>query len=686
MSMTRTPRLLGALTGLLLATKTVAAGLPAGEIDEIVVLVARSAFVGPATSASQGIVLAEQIADRPVLRPAEVLEVVPGLVVTQHSGDGKANQYFLRGFNLDHGTDFAARVDGVPVNMPTNAHGQGYSDLNFLIPELIDRIEYKKGTYYAEEGDFSAAGSADIRYKRRIDTPMIVLSAGREGYRRALLAGAPAIGDGDLLLAAESFENNGPWDNPEGYRRIGGIAKFTRGDASGGYSLEALASRGSWHSTDQIPRRAVLGGTISRYGAIDPTDGGTSQRLSLSVALWQPAGDGKLHASLYGMDSRLDLLSDFTYATDPVHGDQFEQNEQRRVVGGALRYESPSLLGDSEGTFRAGAEFRRDQLSPVGLYRTVERVRYDTIREDRVRETSTSLYVSEGIQWLASVRTEAGLRVDRLYFGVDSNLAANSGTATASVASPKLTLVFGPWSKTEYFINFGRGFHSNDARGATISVDPVGHVTPVDRVSPIARAAGYEVGIRSAIVPDLQLSVSLWTLQLDSELVYGGDTGTTNASGRTRRTGVEGGAFYTPFDGAVIDADYAWTHARFIESSSGGFRVPNAVESVASLGLTFKRPSGWYGGLRLRYFGPASLAKDDQARSSSTFVVNIESGIHLTPTVSVSASVLNVLDRHDNDITYYYASQLRGETAPVTDYHFHPVEPRSVRVSLAVHF
>jgi hypothetical protein len=570
--------------------------------------------------------------------------------------------------------------------MPTNAHGQGYSDLNFLIPELIARIEYKKGTYYAEEGDFSAAGSADIRYKRRLDAPSLMLSTGADGYRRVLLAGSPSATDGDLLLAAEGFENNGPWDHGEGYRRIGGVAKFTAGDSLRGYSAEALLSQGSWHSTDQIPLRAVAAGRIGGYGAIDPSDGGRSQRLSLSFDRWQTTGAGQLRLGLYAIDAGLDLYSNFTYATDPVHGDQFEQSEHRGVLGGALRYEVADSLGPYAGTLRLGTDFRYDRISPVGLYQTVERHRYRAVREDHVHETSTSAYVSKGIEWSNVFRTEAGVRFDAFHFAVDSLLPANSGTASASVVSPKFTAVVGPLAKTEYFLNFGRGFHSNDARGSTISVDPTDGITPVERVSPIARALGFEVGTRSAIIPNLQVAISIWSLRLDSELLYSGDSGTTEASGATRRTGIEVGAFYAPMTGIVIDSDYAWTHARFIDLSNGGSRIPNAVERVASLGLTFKRRSGWYGGFRLRYFGPAPLSEDNQARSASTFIMNLESGTQLTPSAKVSLSVLNLLDRRDNDITYYYASRLRGEPAPVDDYHFHPVEPRRARLSLTVTF
>jgi outer membrane receptor protein involved in Fe transport len=663
-----------------------AAGLPAANLDEIVVHAQRLQLAGTVESASEGIVFSDQLENRPVLRPGEVLEVVPGLVVTQHSGDGKANQYFLRGFNLDHGTDFATRVDGLPVNMPTHAHGQGYSDLNFLLPELVDRIEYRKGTYYAEEGNFSAAGSADIRYKRALSGPMLELQGGRNGNGRAVAAASPKLADGDLLLGAEYFHNDGPWDLQEGFRKIGGLAKYTRGTSDAGFGFTAMGYDGRWRSTDQIPLRAVESGAIDRFGTIDPTDGGRSSRYSVSGDAWAKLGDAQLRGTVYAIDYSLDLISNFTYATDPVNGDQFEQRDRRRVYGGEAAWRQPLSIAGREGTFQAGVQTRYDDIAPVALYRTQARLRYATVREDDVRQWSLGAYASQSVKVLPWLRADAGVRFDRFHFDVASSLAANSGTATDSIASPKLTLVFGPWAKTELFANVGRGFHSNDARGTTIRVDPNDGVTPVDRVSPLVRATGAELGMRTAVIPQVQLAASLWTLQLDSELVFSGDGGSTEPSRASRRTGLELGVYYAPFDNVVVDADLAWTRARYTEPDPAGDRIPNAVESVLSVGVTLNGDAGWFGGARLRYFGPAPLIEDDSARSRSTLLVNVEAGYHFTPQLSGAISVFNVFDRRANDITYFYESQLRGEPAPVADVHFHPVEPRTVRATLALKF
>ena len=666
----------------------VASGIPTAGVQEVLITAQRAELTGSVASSSQGTVLREQLETRPILRPGEVLEVVPGLVVTQHSGDGKANQYFLRGFNLDHGTDFATRVDGIPVNMPTHAHGQGYSDLNFLIPELVDRVEYKKGTYYAEEGNFSAAGAADIRYRRSLDKPFLLsASAGGDGYERGFAAASLKVfGGDDLLIGGEYGNNDGPWELPEGYRKASGLIKYSHGDAENGFALTGMGYSGHWRSTDQIPLRAVQEGLIGRFGNIDPTDGGSTHRYSVSGDWWQTAGPGRIKVNAYAEDYELDLISNFTYDTDQAHGDQFEQYDKRHVFGGTLAYQQPLPIFGLDGNLSTGLQIRDDNISPVALYHTEDRIRFATVREDRVKQTSYSLYASEDIHWTSWFRSELGLRGDYFRFDVNSNLAANSGKTHDSIASPKLALVFGPWDKTEYFLDIGRGFHSNDARGTTITVDPNDGVTPVAKVDPLVRALGYEVGLRTALIPKVQLAATLWQLKLDSELLFTGDGGTTEPSRATQRYGVEIGAYYVPVSHLVIDADLAWSHSRFTDYDPVGDRIPNAVEQVVSIGVAYNSNVGFFGGARLRYFGPSPLIEDNSVRSASTTLVNLDAGYHITEALSVSVSVFNLFNRRDNDITYYYESQLRGEAEPVNDIHFHPVEARTARAMITFEF
>ncbi len=670
------------------------AGIPtAAPLEEIVVTATRIGLIGESRAASEGIVLAIQLEGRPVLRPGEVLEVVPGLIVTQHSGDGKANQYFLRGFNLDHGTDFATRVDGIPVNMPTHAHGQGYSDINFLIPELVEKVRYRKGTYFADEGNFSAAGAADIAYQRELASSLASLTLGEDDYYRALIAAAPEIGGGTLLGALDYSTADGPWDLPQDFRKVNGLVKYSRGATDRGFALTAMGYDGRWDSTDQIPQRAVGGQCaqipfcIPRFGYVDPTSGGESHRYSLSVDAWSQGDDGRgWSANAYAMDYHLELISNFTYALDQDNGDQFEQYDDRRVYGGRYEYTWPASFTDRPGALRAGVELRRDEIEPVGLFLTTQAQRRETVRQDDVTQTSTSAYVAHDQRWNDWLRTEIGVRLDDFDFDVSSNVTANSGTATDSIASPKATVVLGPWNETEYFLNAGRGFHSNDARGTTIRVDPTDGVTPVERVDPLVAATGAEIGFRSAAIPGLQVYGALWGLELDSELLFVGDGGITEPSRESRRYGVEFGVFWTPLDWLILDVDYAWSRARFQGSDPAGDRIPGAVEDVASVGVAVNRNDGWFGGARLRYLGEAPLVEDDSVRSDPTLLVNVEAGYRFNERLSAFLTVFNLFDAEDNDISYFYESQLPGEAAPVDDVHFHPVEPRSLRGTIAYRF
>lgn len=663
-----------------------AGGVPTTVLEEVVVNGRLDQLQGTPVSASQGVVGAEQIAMRPVLRAGELLEVVPGLIVTQHSGDGKANQYFLRGFNLDHGTDLATSVDGVPVNMPTHGHGQGYTDINFVIPELMQSIEYRKGTYYAETGNFSAAGAVDMRYKRSLEAPMVVLEAGQNSYMRSLIAGSAGVGGGELLMGFDYALIDGPWQLEENYRKRNGLLRYSRGTGAGSFSITAQGYEGEWRSTDQIPLRAVEAGLIDRFGAVDPTDRGDSHRYSLSADWTASLAGGQSKALLYAVDYDLDLISNFSYFTDSENGDQFEQVDQRRVYGGDWSWtKEVELLGLSL-QVQTGVQVRHDDIGKVGLYRTIERRRFETTREDAVQQTSYGVYGSLGTRWNEHVRTTVGLRADRFEFDVDASLAENSGKASDSIASPKFSLVLGPWAKTEFFFNAGRGFHSNDARGTTIKVDPSDGVTPADKVDPLVGATGLDVGMRTALVPNTQFSVSLWSLKLDSELLFVGDAGTTEASRASERRGVEAAVIWNPLRWLIVDADLAWSRARFSDYDPAGDRIPGAVENVASVGLAIDHPSGWFGGARFRHFGAAPLIEDNRVRSDSTTLVNLEAGYRFWKRYRISAAVYNVFDSEDNDITYFYESQLPNESQPVEDIHFHPVEPRTVRVTLTASF
>jgi len=692
--MRRSPRNLAAVAGLvtLLPSFAFAGGIPTSTqwLEEVVVTGKLERLGGEPSSATVGTATSEQLDLRPVLRTGELLEVVPGLIVTQHSGSGKANQYFLRGFNLDHGTDLATSVDGVPVNMPTHAHGQGYTDINFVIPELVESIEYRKGTYYADTGNFSAAGAVNLRYRSALDAPFVAVESGDDDYLRGLLAASPQIGGGTMLMAVEHSTTNGPWLLEERFHKTNALLRYSRETSGGRFAVTAQGYDGEWRSTDQIPLRAVQSGALDRFGFVDPTNGGESHRYTLAADWHEQIGAGRMHAQAYAIDYRLDLFSNFTYALDAGNGDQFEQFDDRRVYGGQLTWARPIELMGLSHELDLGFELRRDDIDTVGLYKTVARRRIETTREDNVTQSSYSAYSTLKTQWSEHVRTEVGMRADLFDFEVRSSLAANSGSADDSIVSPKFSLILGPWQETELFVNVGKGFHSNDARGTTIRVDPTDGVTPVDRVDPLVDALGADIGVRTAVLPNVQLTASLWTLKLDSELLFVGDAGITEASRESERRGIEAGAIWNPVSWLILDADLAWSRSRFTQEENmidaAADRIPGAVENVASVGLAIDHPSGWFGGARLRHFGKAPLIEDGNVESDPTTLVNLEAGYHITDNIQVSAALFNVFDSRDNDITYLYESQLPGEAEPVTDIHFHPVEPRTFRLTLRATF
>ncbi len=668
----------------------------AHESDELSAIEVRAKaenLEGIAAAGSVGIVSSQRIAAMPILRPAETLEMVPGLIVTQHAGDGKANQYFLRGFNLDHGTDFATYVGGIPVNLPSHAHGQGYTDLNFLIPELVDRVAFRKGPYYAEEGDFSSAGAAHIDYFRKMERSLAQITAGRNGYARSLVAGSPAWGAGHVLYGLELFHNDGPWEVPEHYRKVNGLLRYSQGSRYDGFAITGMVYRGSWTSTDQIAQRAIDGGLLNRFGSLDPTSGGHTFRYSLSGE-WAWRGErSQTRANTWWLHSGLDLWSNFQYCLNDhaasgncTTGDQFKQSERRDAGGFSLSHALYERWGDRDVTHSFGLQARVDRIRPLGLHDTSGRSIYNTVREDRVIQRSLGLWAQNETRWTSWFRSIQGLRLDTYDFNVASNIAANSGQARDRMVTPKLSLIFGPWRKTELYLNYGHGFHSNDARGTTIQVDPGDPGTLVNKVNPLVRTRGRELGVRTKVVTGWQSTLALWQLDAASELLFVGDAGTTEASRPSRRHGLEWTHFYTPADWLSFDADLSWSQARFTDASPAGSHIPGAVTTTANLGMTVDHAGSWFGALRLRYFGPRPLIEDNSVKSGAAALTNLRLGYRFDRKTQIALDVYNLFNRKLNDIEYWYDSQLAGEASPVFDRHVHPAEPRSARITLSHRF
>ena len=680
------------------------------QMPEIVVTGRQDSMLGVAESANQGTTGAAQLADRPILRSGEILETVPGVIITQHAGGGKANQYFLRGFNLDHGTDFAVFLDNMPLNLPSHAHGEGYSDMNAVIPEFVERVDYEKGPYYADVGNYGSAGSAHLVFYKTLPQNFATVEGGMFGYMRGVFGISQKLGDGHLLYGGEAYHDDGPWDRPDNYWKFNGILTYSQGDKMNGWSTTFRGYHGSWNSSDQIP--ASFGAT-NFFGTLNPTDGGNSQRYSMQAEWHRKNENSETKMMAYGFYYDLDLFSDFTYfLTDTNRGDQFEQKDKRWVAGLDARHTifSQWLGKDVQNTL--GLQIRNDWIKN-GLYQTETRVRVDkfdsetgtilpaTTQAHNFTDTQVGLYVENKVQWAEKFRSVAALRGDLQYFNITSlSNPANSGTSAKFLPSPKLSLIFGPWAKTEVYVQGGFGFHSNDGRGTTQRVQPVSADnpypgTPAAKIPGLIQTKGAEIGVRTLAVPHFQSTVSLWYLHSDSELQQDGDTGGTVASKQgSNRYGIEWANYFTPTEHLAFDFDIADSIARFdsvdandaAPGSPGGKRVPEAVGLVISSGITLHDWHGFSAGLRLRYFGPRDLTSDGIYRSPQTLSLNGKVAYQINKIWRISVDVLNLLNRHDHDIDYAYTSRVTPTAAPLFQDVYHPVEPIQVRVGLTARF
>ncbi len=694
-------------------------------------------LTGVAQSATQGTVGQTELEDRPILRSGEVLETVPGVIITQHAGGGKANQYFLRGFNLDHGTDFAVFLDDMPLNLPSHAHGEGYADLNIVIPELVQRVNYEKGPYYADVGDYGSAGSAHLEFYKTLPENFFQVEGGMYGYERAVFGVSEKVGSGNLLFGGEFYHDDGPWTHSDNYSKLNGLLTYSQGDEASGFSITAHAYHGNWYSSDQIPITAVP--LVGFFGALNPTDGGNSQRHSVQAEWHRQNDHSRTQIMACGFYYYLNLFSDFTYyLDDPAKGDQFEQQDSRFVLGIDVRH---TLFNNwfgrkVENTF--GLQVRNDWVHN-GLYRTENRVRTDKndinacndepinacstdpnlmavlpadTDVNRFTETMFGLYVENKIQWAEKFRTVLAFRGDEVRDAVTSLTpsytatelpgapvvnfaAANSGTVTQFMPEPKASLIFGPWRKTEFYVQGGFGFHSNDARGATQREEPISPDNPfptaTSRIPALIQTKGSEVGVRTTAAPHLQSTFSLWYLHSASELLQDGDTGGTVPSlSPSNRYGIEWANYYTPLEHWAFDFDFADSRAFFTEidaddaapGSPGGKRVPEAVGLVASAGATMHDYKRFSASLRVRAFGPRDLTSDGIYRSNPTVLLNAEVRYRLTKKWSFVVEALNLLNRKDHDIDYAYTSRITPTAdAAFTDV-FHPVEPLQVRFGI----
>ncbi len=648
-------------------------------LEELVVYGRAIQTIGDSQSASEGLVGYDDIKLPPLLRVGELAEAVPGMVATQHSGTGKANQYYLRGFNLDHGTDFSASAEGVPLNMRSHGHGQGYLDLNFLIPELVRTTQYRKGPYSAQVGDFSSAGSMNFSFYEKLDESMAELSVGQFGFRRALLATSVELEktDGVFTGAIDTGSYDGPWSLDEDLQQTKAFLSygFGRPGVRGKVTIQGYWS--DWNATDQIPLRAVRQGLIDERGFIDPDLGGRTDRVSLTGRLdfdqWQ--------THVYFVEYDFGLFSDFTYQLeDTVNGDEFEQIDKRRIYGGQVEGQSEHAVFNRAMTVRWGGEFRYDDIGEVGLFQTIARRRINQVRLDEVDQWSVGLFGETEWRVSDALRATIGVRFDGFQWDVEASNPLNSGDGNDHLISPKFALAYRVSDRLETYLNFGRGMHSNDVRGVEGRIDPATGET-LDGADALVPSTGGEVGLRFENGDASNFTLVAFWLDLDSELVFVGDAGGTEAVDGSRRRGIEASGFWQVNNWLAVNAAYTYADAEFLNVPDEVSYIPGAIESNFTLGLNALWENGLNASVRLRYLGEAPLIEDNSVRADGSTLVNLGVGYRRGP-FDLRLEAFNVLDSDDFDIAYFYTSRLPGEAQGVDDIHFHPLEPRSIRASL----
>ena len=664
-----------------------AASADSGVLQDIVVTAERLKLIGISTTASEGVVVNDELTLAPAYRPGQLLESVPGLDVTSHSGEGKANQYLMRGYNLDHGTDLAIYVDDMPVNEPTHAHGQGYADVNFLIPELATNIRYSKGTYYASEGDFASVGAVHLNYVNSLDD-QIALTAGTLGFQRLFTAASQAVGEGSLLGALDLQHYDGPWSNPDDQRKIDAVLRYSGGDDYRGFSVTGMFYHGLWNSTTDQPVRAIVRGLVDRFGSLDPSDGGQAQRASVSARIFTGMGGGRLAANGYVINNQLTLWNNFThFLADPVNGDQEDQHEDRITVGGGANFTRSDEIAGLRNEWLAGVSTRFD-FNDVSRVPTLSRVTLPAsadpravFEQDRVHLSDVAVYAQATTHWRSWLRTVVGLREDSIQ---GSDRGTNAGRANASLLQPKASLIVTPLATTEFYLSAGRGFHSDDLRGVNRAAIAGAAGAPL-----IARQDGEEIGVRQVVGRRLAITMALFSLDAQSETTYDPDVGQDSAGPASRRRGFELNVTYQATAWLELYGSYSADHARFktpFDDGTGhvGQYLPNAPSATGSFAVYVKNLGAWSGGLQYRYLGAYPLSSDGAVRGSGYGEWNGDIRYGFGGGWQLALGVYNITNKRANAAEFWYVDRLPGEPAAGTaDIHIHPLEPTSARLTLS---
>jgi outer membrane receptor protein involved in Fe transport len=733
MGMTCSPALADQASATDTSSNTATKAATSGSLQEITVTAGRLELLGVASTASEGVVDDQELQLTPDYRPGQLLETVPGLIATTHSGEGKANQYLMRGYSLDHGTDLETYLDGMPINQPTHAHGQGYTDLNFMFPELADQITYTKGPYYADVGDFGAVGSVHINYRDTIPDQASA-SVGTLGYQRLFAAGSQSFGNGNLLGAAEVQHYDGPFLTPDNSRKENAVLRYSEGDEHNGFSVAGMVYHNIWTATNVVDLRAISDGLVPNvFGTLNPTDAGEAWRASLSVDGHASVGPGQLSDSVFFVDNQLHMWNDFTYfLVDPVHGDQEDQFENRRAFGGRADYTLPLPLGWFANEIQAGV-LTRDDIVHVGRLPSEDRAPLSQAETDDPASFSNNdmvylfagaAYVQATTHWTLNFRSVLGFREDYQH-GTDVDYLAalheetgytNGGTARQALPQPKGSLIFTPNDALEFYLSAGRGFHSADLRGVNqdTSVDLGLPHTPL-----LAKQEGQEAGLRAAVQKNLAFTFALYNLWQQSETVFDPDVGEDSAGPPSRRYGFEINMTYQINRWFEIYGSFSANHSRFtqpFDDGTGhlGTYIANAPSQTASLALYLNDFGPWSGGIEYRYLGgyplssgpcvtsaavkdfPGATACADaptppgQVNAPGFGEVNLDVHYAFASSWTASLGVYNLFNVHAYAMEFWAVDRLQNEIDTYPDgragIQEHPLEPINARFTLAKRF
>lgn len=606
----------------------------------------------------------------PVQNAQEVLLKVPGLMIGQHAGGGKAEQIFLRGFDIDHGTDVGITVENMPVNMVSHAHGQGYADMHFVIPETIDKINFGKGPYDADKGNFTTAGYVDLKLKNNLDNNLIKLEGGQFNTKRFLgMLNVLNTEKHQAYIATEFNTTDGPFESSQNFSRSNFFARYNgQLDENNSITVSASHFTSNWDASGQIPERAVRNGTISRFGAIDDTEGGQTSRSNIWLSHTKlMKNKSYLKSNFYYSNYSFELFSNFTFfLDDSLNGDQIRQYEDRNLFGGQIEYGKELNFFNKNTLVKTGIAYRNDQSNDNELSHTMNRkTTLEQYQYGDINETNLSAYANAEVE-LGNFLIQPGLRVDNFSFAYNDKLAPTYKTLQSQsiTVSPKLNVLYNVNKDVQLYLKTGKGFHSNDSR--VVLNQSVQKNLP--------SAYGSDLGIIWKARKNLFINVAAWQLFLEQEFVYVGDAGIVEPSGETMRKGIDISIRYQPKSWLFISGDVNYAHARALDAEVGEAYIPLAPKLTAVANAQFIHPSGWFGGLRLRHIGDRAANEDNSIIAKGYTVTDGNLGYSFKK-LEIGVNIKNVFNVDWNETQFATTSRLKNESAPIEEIHFTPGTP-----------